>query len=55
MVRRDWIDQAEDPAAVMQNQVVDFAPLKCIGQPEEIAQAILYLASVQAGSLRARR
>jgi NAD(P)-dependent dehydrogenase (short-subunit alcohol dehydrogenase family) len=44
MVRRDYIEQADDPAAAEQ-EVLDFAPLKRIATPGEIATAILYLAS----------
>ena len=49
MVRRDWIDESDDPAATLRDEVVAFAPMKRIGTPEEIAAAILYLASDQAG------
>ncbi|MEE9589046.1 MAG: SDR family NAD(P)-dependent oxidoreductase [Hyphomicrobiaceae bacterium] len=49
MVRRDWIDKTDDPTATMRDKVVAFAPMKRIGKPEEIAGAILYLASDQAG------
>ena len=49
MVRRDWIDKTDDPAATMRDEVDAFAPMKRIGKPEEIAAAILYLASDQAG------
>jgi NAD(P)-dependent dehydrogenase (short-subunit alcohol dehydrogenase family) len=49
MVRRDWIDMSDDPAATLRDEVVAFAPMKRIGTPEEIAAAILYLASDQAG------
>jgi len=49
MVRRDWIDKTDDPTATMRDKVVAFAPMKRIGKPEEIARAILYLASDQAG------
>jgi len=44
MVRRDGIEQASDPAASEQS-LVDEAPLKRIATPEEIASAIVYLAS----------
>ncbi len=44
MVRRDGIEQADDPAAAEQG-LIDYAPLKRIGTPQEIATAILYLAS----------
>jgi NAD(P)-dependent dehydrogenase (short-subunit alcohol dehydrogenase family) len=49
MVRRDWIDKSDDPAATLRDKVVGFAPMKRIGHAEEIASAILYLASEQAG------
>jgi NAD(P)-dependent dehydrogenase (short-subunit alcohol dehydrogenase family) len=44
MVRRDGIEQADDPAAAEQ-EVINWAPLKRIATPGEIATAILYLAS----------
>jgi NAD(P)-dependent dehydrogenase (short-subunit alcohol dehydrogenase family) len=44
MVRRDGIEQASDPVASEQS-LVDEAPLKRIAAPEEIASAIVYLAS----------
>ncbi len=44
MVRRDGIEQADDPAAAEQ-KVIDYAPLRRMGEPAEIASAILYLAS----------
>lgn len=47
MVRRDGIEQAEDPVAREQS-LIDEAPLKRIAKPEEIANAILYLASNEA-------
>ena len=47
MVRRDIIEQADDPAAAEQ-KLIDEAPLKRIARPEEIATAILYLASEHA-------
>ena len=49
MVRRDWIDETDDPAATMRDEVDAYAPMNRIGKPEEIASAILYLASDQAG------
>lgn len=48
MVRRDGIEKAEDPAAA-EKAVVEFAPLKRMAAPREIAEAILYLASAEAG------
>lgn len=44
MVRRDSIELAEDPAAAEQ-AIIDYAPLKRMATPGEIATAILYLAS----------
>ena len=44
MVRRDGIEQADDPAAAEQ-ALIDYAPLKRIATPGEIASAIIYLAS----------
>ena len=49
MVRRDWIDKTDDPAATLRDEVEAFAPMGRIGKPEEIAGAIFYLASDQAG------
>ncbi len=43
MVRRDHIEQTEDPAAVEQ-ELIDFAPLKRMAEPAEIGRAIAYLA-----------
>ena len=47
MVRRDGIEQADDPAAAEQ-ALINYAPLKRIATPGEIASAILYLASDEA-------
>lgn len=44
MVRRDYIDRAADPAAA-EREAADYAPLRRIATPDEIAGAILYLAS----------
>ena len=44
MVRRDGIEQAPDPAEA-ENELINYAPLKRIATPPEIASAILYLAS----------
>ena len=49
MVRRDWIDKTDDPAVTLRDEVDAFAPMNRIGKPDEIAAAILYLASDQAG------
>jgi NAD(P)-dependent dehydrogenase (short-subunit alcohol dehydrogenase family) len=43
MVRRDYIEQTEDPATVEQG-LIDFAPLKRMAEPAEIGRAIAYLA-----------
>ena len=47
MVRRDVIDASADPAAT-EAALAASAPLNRIASPEEIATAILYLASAQA-------
>jgi NAD(P)-dependent dehydrogenase (short-subunit alcohol dehydrogenase family) len=44
MVRRDTIERAPDPAAA-ERAILDAAPLRRMASPEEIAGAILYLAS----------
>jgi NAD(P)-dependent dehydrogenase (short-subunit alcohol dehydrogenase family) len=44
MVRRDGIERTADPAAAEQARI-DYAPLKRIASPGEIASAIVYLAS----------
>ncbi len=44
MVRRDYIEQADDPAAAEQ-ECINWAPLKRLATPDEIATAIVYLAS----------
>lgn len=44
MVRRDGIEQADDPAAA-EHAVINYAPLKRMATPGEIAAAILFLAS----------
>ena len=44
MVRRDYIEKAADPAAT-ERSLMDYAPMKRIAMPDEIASAILYLAS----------
>jgi 3-oxoacyl-[acyl-carrier protein] reductase len=44
MVRRDGIDQTDDPQAAEQ-AIIDYAPLKRMSTPGEIAKAIAYLAS----------
>ncbi len=47
MVRRDGIDQADDPQSAEQT-IVDYAPLKRISKPTEIAKAVAYLAGEDA-------
>ncbi len=48
MVRRDWIEKTRDPAATMA-EVEAYAPMRRMAEPREIAAAILYLASEEAG------
>ncbi|MBS37544.1 MAG: bacilysin biosynthesis oxidoreductase BacC [Thiotrichales bacterium] len=43
MVRRDMIEQAPDPVAAEQ-ELSDYAPLKRIAQPVEIARAVAFIA-----------
>lgn len=47
MVRRDGFEQAEDPAAA-ERAIVNYAPMKRMGTPREIACAIAYLAGADA-------
>ena len=47
MVRRDYIEKTGDPEESEQ-RLRDFAPLKRIATPEEIAQAISYLSADEA-------
>jgi NAD(P)-dependent dehydrogenase (short-subunit alcohol dehydrogenase family) len=44
MLRRDYVDIADDPAAAEREAMAE-APLKRVSTPEEIASAIIYLAS----------
>ena len=46
MVRRDWIDKSDDPAG-LEKMLHDYAPMKRMATPEEIASAVLYLASAE--------
>ncbi|GAA0681535.1 3-oxoacyl-[acyl-carrier-protein] reductase [Marinobacterium maritimum] len=48
MVRRDWIDQHHDPER-LEKIVCNYAPLKRMATPAEIANSILYLATPEAG------
>ena len=47
MVRRDFIDQMDDPGAAEQ-EVLNYSPLKRMASADEIASAIVYLASADA-------
>lgn len=47
MVRRDWIEKNEDPAAIEQ-MLHEYAPMGRIATPKEIAHSVLYLASYEA-------
>ena len=47
MVRRDGIEKARDPVAA-ERKAVNYAPMKRMATPEEIAMAIVYLASHEA-------
>jgi NAD(P)-dependent dehydrogenase (short-subunit alcohol dehydrogenase family) len=44
---RDSIKKRADPAAARQ-KMIDYAPLKRVASTEEIAHAVLYLASYEA-------
>ncbi len=44
MIRRDFIDGSDDPESA-ENEILNYAPLKRMAKPQEIAKAILYLAS----------
>jgi NAD(P)-dependent dehydrogenase (short-subunit alcohol dehydrogenase family) len=52
MIRRDWFERIakEDPvkAAQLEQDAIDYAPLKRLGKPEDIAHGVLYLASDKA-------
>ncbi|HSS63659.1 MAG TPA: SDR family oxidoreductase, partial [Gammaproteobacteria bacterium] len=48
MVRRDHIERSDDPDSA-EREVNESAPMKRMARPEEIATAILYLASSDAG------
>ena len=47
MVRRDGFEKATDPAAA-ERKAANYAPMKRMSTPEEIAMAIVYLASDEA-------
>ena len=44
MVRRDWIEKGDDPVR-LEKILCDYAPMKRMATPEEIASSVLYLAS----------
>jgi NAD(P)-dependent dehydrogenase (short-subunit alcohol dehydrogenase family) len=46
MVRRDWIDKEDDPVS-LEKMLCDYAPMKRMATPDEIASSVLYLASVE--------
>jgi NAD(P)-dependent dehydrogenase (short-subunit alcohol dehydrogenase family) len=48
MVRRDWIDRADDPVG-LEKMLCEYAPMKRMASPQEIAASVLYLASAEAG------
>jgi len=48
MVRRDYIEASEDPGAA-ERAVSDYAPMKRIATAAEVAEAIVFLASDEAG------
>lgn len=50
MIRRDIIDQSEDSSS-LEEEIVNYSPLKRMAKPEEIAKAILYLASEDAANI----
>jgi len=46
MVRRDWIDKGDNPASI-EKMLCDYAPMKRMATPEEIASSVLYLATAE--------
>ncbi|MFC1680771.1 SDR family NAD(P)-dependent oxidoreductase, partial [Pseudomonadota bacterium] len=48
MVRRDWIDKSDDPEG-LEKTVCAYAPMSRMATPEEVAHAVLYLATTEAG------
>lgn len=48
MVRRDWIDKNDDPAG-LEKMLRDYAPMKRMATPEEIASSVLFLATAESG------
>ena len=47
LVRRDWIDKDDDPES-LEKMLCDYAPMKRMATAVEIANSILYLATVEA-------
>lgn len=50
MIRRDIIDQSEDSSS-LEEEIINYAPLKRMAKAEEIAKAILYFASDDAANI----
>jgi NAD(P)-dependent dehydrogenase (short-subunit alcohol dehydrogenase family) len=48
MVRRDWIDNSDNPLG-LEKMLCDYAPMKRMASPEEIASSVLYLATAESG------
>lgn len=48
MIRRDYIEKSDDPGAA-EEELNQYAPLKRMAKPEEVAEAILYLSSERGG------
>ena len=48
MIRRHWLDKEDDPADA-EKYLMDYAPMKRIATPKEIAGSVLYLTSQDAG------
>ena len=46
MVRRDWIDKADDPES-LEKMLRNYAPMKRMATPAEIASSVMYLASIE--------
>jgi NAD(P)-dependent dehydrogenase (short-subunit alcohol dehydrogenase family) len=46
MIRRDWIDKGDDPVS-LEKMLCDYAPMKRMATPEEIASSVLYLATTE--------
>ena len=48
MGRRDWLDKKDEPGS-MEKFRCDYAPMKRMATPEEIANSVLYLATTESG------